>query len=238
MSFNHELTDQRIIKLVSRLGLASSLYRCLVEEEIVKLVSLDEDWIDHQLPSFLGEMDLTTFLRTNRLTQEDLLFKVKRDESLRRFSHYQFGSGLEDYFLRDKELRDQVVYSLIRVSDPGLVREIWIRLEEGEMTFQQASSAFGEGPEARHQGLYGPMAVGALQPIELATIVRNLKPGEIMKPRQLGDWHLIIRLEQLHPARLDDAMVNTLLNEQLEALLQSRVTRLLAGETLEPLSYE
>ena len=58
-------------------------------------------------------------------------------------------------------MRDQVVYSLIRVHDPALIREIWIRLEENEMTFAQASTEFGEGPEVRHNGQYGPMSVGA-----------------------------------------------------------------------------
>ena len=106
------------------------------------------------------------------------------------------------------------------------------------MTFAQASSAFGEGPEVRHNGQYGPMSVGALQPSELGLIVRNLEPGQLMRPRQLGEWHLIIRLEQLLPARFDSEMASNLLFEQLNQLIDLRVSRLLAGESLDPLNYE
>ena len=147
---------------------------------------------------------------------------------------FQWSGGI---LSKSKELRDQVVYSLIRVHDPALIREIWIRLEENEMTFAQASTEFGT-PEVRHNGQYGPMSVGALQPAELASIVRNLKPGQLMKPRQLGEWHLIIRLEQLLPARFDGEMSSKLLTEQLNQLIDARVARLVAGETPEPLNYE
>ena len=47
-----------------------------------------------------------------------------------------------------------------------------------------------------------------------------------MKPRQLGEWHLIIRLEQLLPARFDGEMSSKLLTEQLNQLIDARVARL------------
>ena len=238
MTFNYSLTDQKALRLVSRLNLQPTLYRSLIEEDIVNLVGLDDLWVEANQEFLLKGLSLSDFLEQHSLTAEDFRFLVRKDESLRRFAEYQFSSGLEEYFLKSKELRDQVVYSLIRVHDPGLIREIWIRLEENEMTFAQASTAFGEGPEVRHNGQYGPMSVGALQPAELASIVRNLQPGQLMKPRKLGEWHLIIRLEQLLPARFDAEMSSKLLTEQLNQLIDERVARLIAGETPESLNYE
>ena len=236
--FNYTLTDQKTLSLVSRLNLKPTLYRTLIEDEIVNIVALDQSWIEVNQDLLLQGMSKDNYLEQQSLTDEDFAFRVRKDESLRRFADYQFSSGLEEYFLKSKELRDQVVYSLIRVHDPGLIREIWIRLEEGEMTFAQASTAFGEGPEARHNGQYGPMSVGALQPSELASIVRNLQPGQLMKPRQLGEWHIIIRLEQLLPARFDAEMASKLLTEQLNQFIDQRVASLVSGETPEPLTYE
>ena len=238
MPFNFLLTDQKTLRLVSRLNLRATLYRSLIEEEIVDLVGLDDSWVEANQEFLLNGLTLDNYLDLNFLSVEDFRFLVRKEESLRRFAEYHFSSGLEEYFLKSKELRDQVVYSLIRVHDPALIREIWIRLEENEMTFAQASSAFGEGPEVRHNGQYGPMSVGALQPAELASIVRNLKPGQLMKPRQLGEWHLIIRLEQLLPARFDGEMSSMLLFEQLNQLIDERVARLIADETPEPLNFE
>ena len=59
-----------------------------------------------------------------------------------------------------------------------------------------------------------------------------------MKPRQLGEWHFIIRLEQLLPARFDAEMASKLLTEQLNQFIDQRVASLVSGETPEPLTYE
>jgi len=131
-----------------------------------------------------------------------------------------------------------VIFSLLRVRDPGLVRELWIRLEEGEVSFAEAAEHFGEGPESHRKGVMGPMRIGVLQPQELAQWLRSLRPGEIGAPRTLGEWQVLVRLEKLTPARFDDAMRQTLLQEELDRFLQQRVQQCLAGEPLEQLHYD
>ena len=42
-----------------------------------------------------------------------------------------------------------------------LARELWIRLEECEITFAEAASTFSEGPEAHRKGVMGPMEIGS-----------------------------------------------------------------------------
>ena len=60
-----------------------------------------------------------------------------------------------------------MIYSLLRVKDYALARELWIRLEEDETTFAEAAREFGEGPEADRQGVIGPMPIGSLKPVLL-----------------------------------------------------------------------
>jgi parvulin-like peptidyl-prolyl isomerase len=145
---------------------------------------------------------------------------------------------LEERFLEAQGGRDEVIYSLLRVHDPGLARELWIRLEEGEVTFAEAAQQFSEGPESHRKGVMGPMQIGLLQPQELAQLLRGLRPGEISAPCSISEWHVLVRLEKLTPARFDDAMRETLLNEELDRFLQHRVQQLLAGETPEQLHYD
>ena len=83
---------------------------------------------------------------------------------MRRFAHQRFAPGLEERFLSSKGSRDLVIYSLLRVKDYALARELWIRLEEDETTFAEAAREYGEGPEADRQGVIGPIPIGALQP--------------------------------------------------------------------------
>ena len=90
---------------------------------------------------------------------------------------------------------DQVIYSLLRVRDPGLAQELWIRLEEGESSFSELASRFGEGPESSKKGLLGPLPIGSIEPAQLRTIIRSLSPRS--PPIQLGEWIILVRLEQL-----------------------------------------
>ena len=157
--------------------------------------------------------------------------------AIQKFSEFVFGPGLQEEFLSAKGNHDQVTYSMIRVKDQGLIRELWIRMEEGETTFAEAASFYGEGSESSRNGLFGPLPMGSVQP-ELATILRSLKVGEIYPPIVSGDWHILVRLESLQPARLDENMRSHLLNVKLNELLNERVALLLRGEVPEVLTYE
>ena len=84
------------------------------------------------------------------------------------------------------------------------------------------------------------MPIGILQPEVLQEILRSLRPGQLSAPRQLGEWHVLLRLEQLKPARFDEAMREQMQHEALNEYLDDRVKRVLAGqsESLEPIHYD
>ena len=84
------------------------------------------------------------------------------------------------------------------------------------------------------------MPIGSLQPEVLQEILRRLRPGELSEPRQLGEWHVLMRLEQLKPARFDLVMREQMQQDALNAFLDERVKRVLAGEadSLEPIRYD
>ena len=121
-----------------------------------------------------------------------------------------------------------------------MARELWIRLEEGEITFAEAAGTFGEGPEAHRKGVMGPLEIGTLQPQPLQDLLRGLRPGEICSPKILGEWQVLLRHEQLTPARFDEQLRLRMQDEALDEFLDNRVARTLAGEAdqLEPLHYD
>ena len=159
-------------------------------------------------------------------------------EALRRFAEQRFSAGAEEEFLRQGSDADQAVYSLLRIRNGGLARELWIRSEEGEASFAELAKEFGEGPEATHMGVIGPVTLGAMHPPLLADTLRRLQPGELHPPQQLGEWWLLIRLEKLIPASFDAAMKRRLIDQQMDAFLADRVRRFQTGETLDPLHYD
>ena len=166
--------------------------------------------------AFLGDKSLSHVLETRGWSERDLDLHLQRPEALRRFAKQRFGPGLEDTFLASRGSRDEVIYSLLRVRDAGLARELWIRLEEGETTFAEAAHQHGVGEEAQRKGVIGPMPIGLLQPEVLQRdFSRSLRPGELSAPCQLGEWHVLMRLEQLKAARFDEAMREHMQQEAL-----------------------
>jgi parvulin-like peptidyl-prolyl isomerase len=235
----HELlTKSEALALLRRLELVPQLLRRQQEELITRLVPLSEEWLQGQRQQLLGDQSLEEFLRSRAWHPDDFDLHLRRPEALRRFAHQRFAPGLEEAFLASKGGRDEVIYSLLRVRDPALARELWIRLEEDETTFAELASRFSEGPEAQRMGVMGPMPIGLLQPPQLAEWLRTLRPGQLLPPQALGEWQVLLRLEQLHPVRLDEPMRERLLQEELDAFLESRVQQLMAGEPVEALHYD
>ena len=112
-----------------------------------------------------------------------------------------------------------------------MAQELWIRLEEGEATFAELATTFGEGSEASRKGLFGPMPMGNINSPDVKSILRSLQPGHVHPPTKFGDWVVLIRLENLSPARFDDDMRKFLLNQKLDEFLDQRVKLILAGQS-------
>ena len=224
--------------LVRRGDFIPLLLRRYVEESIISLVPLSDSDIRIAEKAIIGSCDVDDWLATKGWSKSDLLIAASRDLALKKFACQQFSPGLEESFLATRGGRDEIVYSLLRVRNLGLARELYLRIAEGELVFSDAAREFGEGPEARHRGLIGPIRISQLHPQPLVDALRGLQAGELAKPLSLGEWHLILRLEHFTPARLDDDMRSVLLDEQLEAFLDERVKRLQAGDPVDDLRFD
>lgn len=219
--------------LVTRMQLWPQLIRRQQEEEIIRLVSIESEFLEAERSSYLDGRDLEVLLDQFSWTIEDLDLHVARPESLRRFAKQLFGPGLEELFLSANGNHDQIIYSILRVRDAGLAQELWIRIAEGEASFAELAAQYGEGPEAARKGIMGPLPMGNIGPPELALLLRTLKVGDVNCPTVLGDWHVLLRLEKLSPARFDAKMQGFLLDQQMSAYLDDRVNRILSGEAID-----
>ena len=225
-------------ELIRRCNLWPSLIRRQEEETIAALIPVDLEWLADKRNEFISDRSLEDVLRENHWEEADLDLHLHLPEALNKFALSHFGPGLEEEFLSAKGGHDQIVYSLLRSRDQGLVQELWIRLEEGEANFADLAEKFGEGPEATRKGLVGPIPVGQLQPFEFVNLLRSLKVGELHPPIILGEWHVLLRLESLQPARFDEVMRKHLLDLQLKAFLEERVQLRLKGQSPSVLDYD
>ena len=158
------------------------------------------------------DTELQAWCQRNNLTPSELETFALRPLKIRKFQEEKWGHRLESYFLERKNQLDQVSYSLIRLKDGGAAREIYHRLTEEEQSFSELSREYSQGAEARNGGLIGPMPMDMPHP-HIAKMLKLSQPGQLLPPTQVGEWIVIIRLEKLIPAQLDDRMRWRLLHE-------------------------
>ena len=238
------LSDNELQSLIRRCELVPALLRRQIEEEITALVVPDLEPSDDLWTSFRkrqklneNESDLKDWLQSRGWSHSDLCIHLLRPSSLRRFKEQRYGPGVEEQFLVRKNDLDTVIYSLLRVKDAGLARELWISLCEGEATFAELAAQYSDGPEAQTKGVIGPLPLGSIESV-LAERLRGLRVGQVRPPVTLGGWHVLLRLESLTPARLDQATRDKLLEEQFEIWIRKRADAILAGEKPDPLHFD
>ena len=244
MEWQHwKIRTERLEQLLRRTRALRPLLKRALEEEITELVALPDERMAELQQLFRKKNQIdddaaeAVWLEQQNWNSEDLKLHLARPEALNCYAQQRFGPGVEETFLQRKHALDTVVYSLLRVKDRGLAQELWIQLSEGEISFPEAASRYSDGPEADTKGVIGPVALGSLQP-ELADQLRTLRKHEMREPMPAGPWWALIRLEQLTPAKLDKAMRQRLVQEQLETWLDKRCDAVLRGDNLDPLHYD
>ena len=182
------------------------------------------DWRQvHQLtsPDQLGH-----WLQSHGLSAEQWQQLVLRPHQWLHWCREEFSHKVKSHFLKRKAELDQLSYSLIRVRDEELAAELFLRIREAEVSFEDCAGTYSEGPERHDGGRVGPVPTTQPHPC-LAELLRVSQPGQLWPPRKLEGWWVILRLEAHHGARFSD-VCDQLCLELGEAHLHSLVASQLA----------
>lgn len=167
--------------------------------------------------------ELEQFRQAQLLSAEALAALIERPSRLKRHCERLFSPKAEARFLDRKTQLDRVVYSLIRLSDEGLARELYLRLDEGEASFSDLSAEYSEGPERNTRGVVGPAPLTQAHPL-LVERLRTAPAGVVQEPFRIERWWLVFRLESLTPATFDMAMTEQMSQELFEEWLEAEVS--------------
>lgn len=214
-----------------------NLLRRLVELEVVAEAVGDEPLEaaeqEQALQQFLrsnGIADreaLARFMAFNALTRQDLERLIEMPVRIQRHCLEHFQHKAEARFLSRKNQLDRVVYSLLRIKDGFLARELYLRIAAGEANFADLAARYGEGPEKATNGIIGPVPLTQAHPI-LAERLRTATPGVLLEPFQVADFWLVVRLENYSPASFDAAMAAQMASELFHDWVQEETSRKLA----------
>ena len=123
-----------------------------------------------------------------------------------------FEAKLNSHYLERKNQLDKVSYSLLRVKSQHLATELHLRIKEGEASFEDIASEYSEGPERQQGGRLGPVPLSQPHPM-LAKLLQVSTPGQLWPPKQLENWWIVVRLDELHCTELNAALKQQLLLE-------------------------
>ena len=174
--------------------------------------------------SLHDEATVAAFLKANGLGLDDLIWQIELPLRLRAYCKEHFRHKAEAHFLSRKNQLDRVVYSLLRVKDGLLARELYLRLDAGEASFATLARDFAEGPEKQTNGIVGPVPLTQAHP-GLAERLRTTSPGVLMQPFQLAEWWLVVRLESYTPASFDEAMAERMASELFDQWVREEASR-------------
>lgn len=222
-----------VIELLRRHNLLMPLFQGLVAEQAAAEIEIEPAELEGLLEAWYGKQSredaLALVRRRLGWNEAAVSWQVQRPEKLKRLAKQQFTAKAEAHFLKRKGQLDQVVYSLIRLKDPALARELYLQLSAGEASFAELAEKYSDGPERLTKGVVGPKPIAAAHP-QLAERLRTARDGEVVPPFELAGWWLVVRRDHFEPAVFNQAIEEQMAQELLQEWVQEEAERQLAAD--------
>jgi parvulin-like peptidyl-prolyl isomerase len=228
---NQTITTEKVVTLLANYQMLPQFLREVITDQAIASITCTPEEKASACQQFCEKYQLTSeserqeLLELYEMTPEELEALAMREQKIEKFKRATWGHKVESYFLHRKSLLDKVIYSLIKIKDVGVAQELYFRIQEGEQSFSELARAYSQGTEAQTGGLLGPIELGKISS-KLAQMLYVSQTGQLWSPTCLGEWIVIVRLEQLIPAVLDENMRQQLLDELFEGWLQEQLVEL------------
>jgi parvulin-like peptidyl-prolyl isomerase len=171
---------------------------------------------------------LEAYCKGQLLSLDALRSLAERPLRIQRHCSEEFAHKAEARFLDRKTALDRVVYSLLRLPEPGLARELYLRIADGEADFAELAQRFSQGPERQTRGIVGPVPIEQAHP-DMVRRLRSNPPGTLLEPFRVDKWWIVLRVESYAPANFDDRTRDAMARELFEAWLEEQVDSRLAA---------
>ena len=215
---NRTITGEEIIPLLAGYQMLPQLLRELIIDQAIAPIKCTPEEEARARQQFYAQNQLTSeaklqaWLEGHGMTAEQLEALATRGLRIEKFKQATWGHKLESYLLSRKKQLDRVIYSLLRTKDLEIAQELYFRIQEGEQSFAELAREYSQGPEAQTGGIIGPVELSTPHPA-LVQMLCTSQLGQGWAPTRVGEWLVIVRLENFIPAQLDEPMRQRLLNE-------------------------
>ena len=160
-------------------------------------------------------------------TDAEVIDRLERVIRRQEYMRDRFAPKAEARFLERKNELDQVVYSLLRLADSFLARELYLQIESEESNFADLAKRYAEGPERNTNGIVGPVSLTQAHPL-LVEKLRVAQPGVLLEPFRVADWWLVVRLERYSPATFTPEVSDRMCREMFDAWIEEETANTLS----------
>ena len=219
------MSSDDVITLVQGYQMVPQLLKESVIDQVLEDIELTQEEESQAVQDYCVKNQLEEpeaqkrWLEHFQMTPNQLKALALRNYKLNKFKTDTWGNKVETIFLTNKKQFDQVVYSLVRIDSPEVAQELFFRLQENEQSFSAIAAEYSKGPEAQTGGLIGPVEVTKLHP-KLSQALMSSEPGQIRPPMRVDQWIVILKLERMLPAALDDQLRARLIDQQFQEWLR------------------
>jgi len=206
-----ENLNNNTIILLKKYNLLVALVKQFILDNCLKDTSIDEQTIADlkktisKQQKINDEEEFQLWLAKSNKTESQFFEGITRPLKINKYCMKEFAHKIQSKFLQKKTIYDSVVYSLIRVNDHSLARELYHQISNKEATFDEIAKKYSLGPEQHSRGVVGPISLEKGHP-KLFEQLKVAREGELNEPIQINDVFAITRLEYLHEAKLDKDM--------------------------------
>ena len=166
-----------------------------------------------------SQNDLINWQKNQGVSNEEWETLVLRRELWLEWCNDKFKNKINSHYLKRKNQLDKVTYSLLRVRNLNLANELYLRIREGEASFEEIVLKFSEGPEKKYAGRIGPVSINQPHPL-LSKLLQISEIKQLWPPKQLDNWWIVVRLEENYHAKLTDELKSQLALELGEEYLK------------------
>ena len=219
--------------LLARFNLLKPLVEKMIIRDVASHINVAEDQLQEARLGLLQQRGYDAIEQWAELLEElgssedDVLERLRDAVRRRVFMRERFAPKAEARFLERKNELDQVVYSLLRLADNFLARELYLQIESGESNFADLAKRYAEGPERNTNGIVGPVSLTQAHPV-LVEKLRVAQPGVLLEPFRIADWWLVVRLERYSPATFTPEVSDRMCREMFDAWIEEQTATTLS----------
>ena len=222
------------LELLRKQTFLKPLIKTMIRDKLAEQINVDEKLNAKLSEDFFKSRNIQksenqeAFLNNNLIDKEDLsrLSTIKYKSN--QISVNLFGTKSEEVFKKKKEDLDKYKYSLIQVKDPDLAQELYLKLESNENEFSELAAEHSIDLEKNKKGLNDAIPLMRIHPL-VRKILKSSEIGIINEPVNLGEYWVIIRLDEIIQAEFNEKMKETLSKDLFEIFLE-RLTQEIIDE--------